>query len=221
MIDLYNYRTSNGRKASIMLEECGLNYALHIVFITAGEQDLSAFRAINPNGRRPAIIDADGPDGAPLALFESGAIVLYLAQKTGLFLPEDEKDRWIATQWLMWQMGGVGPNFGQAFHFLHQNPADASDEAIAYGRARYGGEVRRLCDVMNARLAEAAFLAGKDYSVADIATYPWIALHKWFDLDLDGLPHLRRWYGEIKAHPAVQRGMDVPTRNQMENHARS
>ena len=221
MIDLYTYRTSNGRKASIMLEECGLDYALHIVDITAGEQDSPAFRAINPNGRIPAIVDADGPDGAPLALFESGAIVLYLAQKTGLFLPEDEKDRWIATQWLMWQMGGVGPNFGQAFHFLHQNPADASDEAIAYGRARYGGEVRRLCDVMNARLAEAAFLAGKDYSVADIATYPWIALHKWFDLDLDGLPHLRRWYGEIKAHPEVHRGMDVPTRNQMENHARS
>lgn len=220
MIDLYTYRTSNGRKASIMLEECGLDYALHIVDITADEQDSPAFRAFNPNGRIPAIVDADGPRGAPLALFESGTILLYLAQKTGLFLPEDEKARWVAIQWLMWQMGGVGPNFGQAFHFLHQHPADAPDDAIAYGRARYGGEVRRLCDVMNARLAEATFLAGEDYSVADIATYPWVALHKWFDLDLDALPHLRRWYGEIKARPAVQRGMDVPTRNQMENHAR-
>lgn len=219
MIDLYTYRTSNGRKASIMLAECGLDYALHIVDITAGAQDAPAFRAINPNGRIPAIIDRDGPAGAPLALFESGAILLYLAQKTGLFLPEYEKDRWIAMQWLMWQMGGVGPNFGQAFHFLHQHPEDAPEDAIAYGRQRYGGEVRRLCDVMNARLAEAAFLAGDAYSVADIATYPWIALHKWFGLELAGLPHLRRWYDEIKARPAVQRGMDVPTRDQMEKHA--
>lgn len=202
-----------------MLAECGLDYALHIVDITAGAQDAPAFRAINPNGRIPAIIDRDGPAGAPLALFESGAILLYLAQKTGLFLPEYEKDRWIAMQWLMWQMGGVGPNFGQAFHFLHQHPEDAPEDAIAYGRQRYGGEVRRLCDVMNARLAEAAFLAGDAYSVADIATYPWIALHKWFGLELAGLPHLRRWYDEIKARPAVQRGMDVPTRDQMEKHA--
>lgn len=219
MIDLYTYRTSNGRKASIMLAECGLDYELHIVDITTGEQDGPAFRAINPNGRIPAIIDRDGPDGSELALFESGAILLYLAQKTGLFLPKDERERWIAIQWLMWQMGGVGPNFGQAFHFLHQHPEDAPDEALAYGRERYGGEVRRLCDVMNTRLAEAAFLAGDTYSVADIATFPWIALHKWFGLELAGLPHLRRWYGEIKARPAVQRGMDVPTRDQMKNHA--
>lgn len=219
MIDLYTYRTSNGRKASIMLAECGLDYTLYIVDITVGEQDAPAFRALNPNGRIPVIVDRDGPDGAPLALFESGAILLYLAQKTGLFLPDDETDRWIAIQWLMWQMGGVGPNFGQAFHFLHQHPEDAPEEAIAYGRKRYGGEVRRLCDVMNTRLAEAAYLAGDTYSVADIATYPWVALHKWFGLDLAALPHLGRWYGEIKARPAVQRGMDVPTRDQMTNHA--
>ena len=221
MIDLYTYRTSNGRKASIMLAECGLDYRLHIVDITTGEQDAPAFREINPNGRIPAIVDHDGPGGAPLALFESGAILLYLAQQTGRFLPEDEKDRWVAIQWLMWQMGGVGPNFGQAFHFLHQHPEDAPDGAIAYGRERYGGEVRRLCDVMNARLAAAAFLAGDDYSIADIATYPWIALHKWFGLDLAALPHLRRWYDEIKARPAVQRGMDVPTRDQMERHSKA
>lgn len=219
MIDLYTYRTSNGRKVSIMLAECGLDYDLHIVDITAGGQDTPAFRALNPNGRIPAIVDRDGPDGAPLTLFESGAILLYLARKTGMFLPEDEKDRWVAIQWLMWQMGGVGPNFGQAFHFLHQHPEDAPDDAIAYSRARYGGEVRRLCDVMETRLAETAFLAGEDYSVADIATYPWIALHKWFGLDLAALPHLRQWYETIKARPAVRQGMDVPTRDRMENHA--
>jgi GSH-dependent disulfide-bond oxidoreductase len=219
MIDLYTYRTSNGRKVSIMLAECGFDYTLHIVDITAGEQDVPAFRAINPNGRIPAIIDRDGPGGTPLTLFESGAILLYLAQKTGMFLPAGEKDRWRAVQWLMWQMGGVGPNFGQAFHFLHQHPEDAPDEAIAYGRERYGGEVRRLCEVMNARLAVAPFLAGEVYSVADIATFPWIALHKRFDLDLARLPHLRRWYDEIGVRPAVWRGMDVPTRDQMEEHA--
>ena len=221
MIDLYTYRTSNGRKASIMLEECGLDYALHIVDITAGEQDEAGFRAINPNGRIPAIIDHDGPAGEPLALFESGAILLYLADKTGKFLPEDEIGRWIATQWLMWQMGGVGPNFGQAFHFLHQHPADAPDATIAYGRDRYVAEVRRLCRVMDDRLAANQFLAGGDYSVADIATFPWIALHRWFDLDLAAMPHLRRWYDIVAARPAVTRGMDVPTREQMDQHAQS
>tara|TARA_R110002110_G_scaffold91586_8_gene238419 strand:+ start:372 stop:1061 length:690 start_codon:yes stop_codon:yes gene_type:complete len=221
MIDLYTYRTSNGRKVSIMLEECGLDYALHIVDITAGEQDTAVFRAINPNGRIPAIVDADGPDGMPLALFESGAILLYLAQKTGKLLPADETDRWRAIQWLMWQMGGVGPMFGQAFHFLHQHPEDAADTALAYGTERYGGEVRRLCDVMNGRLAEAEYLAGGTYSVADIGTYPWIALHKWLGLDLAALPHLRRWYDAIKTRPAVQRGMDVPTRDQIEVHAQT
>jgi len=221
MIDLYTYRTSNGRKASIMLEECGLDYTLHIVDITAGEQDAKVFRAINPNGRIPAIIDRDGPDGEPLALFESGAILLYLAGKTGRFLSSDEAGRWIATQWLIWQMGGVGPNFGQAFHYLHQHPEDAPVAAIEYGRERYVGELRRLCAVMDERLADSVFLAGADYSVADIATFPWIALHKWFDLDLAAMPHLRRWYDTIKARPAVQRGMDVPTRKQMEENAQS
>lgn len=219
MIDLYTYRTSNGRKASIMLEECGLDYTLHIVDITAGEQDAAAFRAICPNGRIPAIVDHDGPDGKALALFESGAILLYLADKTGSFLPVDAAGRWIATQWLMWQMGGIGPNFGQAFHFLHQHPADAPAEAVAYGRERYGGEVRRLCAVMDKHLADTEFLAGESYTIADIATYPWIALHKWFGLDLAAMPHLRRWYDTIKARPAVMRGMDVPTRDQMEKHA--
>mgnify|MGYP006098317753 CR=1 FL=1 len=221
MIDLYTYRTSNGRKASIMLEECGLEYALHIIDITAGAQDAPAFRAINPNGRIPAIVDQDGPEGEPLALFESGAILLYLASKTGRFLPADGGGRGIATQWLMWQMGGVGPNFGQAFHFLHQYPHDAPASAIEYGRKRYVGEVRRLCVVLEARLADSEFLAGSVYSVADIATYPWIALHKWFGVDLAAMPHLARWYDTIKVRPGIQRGMNVPTREQLEIHAQA
>lgn len=220
MIDLYTYRTSNGRKVSIMLEECGFAYDLHIVDIAAGEQDADVFRAICPNGRIPAIVDREGPGGVPLALFESGAILLYLAQKTGMFLPADERERWVAIQWLMWQMGGIGPNFGQAFHFLHQYPEDAPDDAIAYGRERYGGEVRRLCAVMDNLLADNAFLAGARYTVADIAAFPWIALHNWFGLELAAMPHLRRWYDTIKARPAVRRGMNVPTRDQMEKHAR-
>ena len=213
MIDLYTYRTSNGRKVSIMLEECGLPYATHIVDITAGDQHAPDFLAISPNGRIPAIVDPDGPAGTPLLLFESGAILLYLADKTGLFLPADEDGRWAAVEWLMWQMGGVGPSFGQAFHFLHQHPEDVPDADIVYGRDRYGGEVRRLCAVMDGRLSENAYLAGADYSVADIATFPWIALHKWFGQDLAETPHLQRWYDVIRERPAVRRGMDVPTRD--------
>jgi GST-like protein len=222
MIDLYTYRTSNGRKVSIMLEECGLAYETHIVDITAGEQDAPAFRTINPNGRIPAIVDRDGPGGKPLALFESGAVLLYLGDKSGKFVPpvDDVRGRYVAIQWLMWQMGGVGPNFGQAFHFLHQHSEGAPADAIAYGRERYGGEVRRLCSVMDARLEGARYLAGDDYGIADIATFPWVALHTWFGLDLAETPALRRWYDEIRERPAVRRGMDVPTREGMEEHAR-
>ncbi|MGB0632492.1 MAG: glutathione S-transferase family protein [Alphaproteobacteria bacterium] len=221
MIDLYTYRTSNGRKVSIMLEECGLAYETRIVDITAGEQNAPDFLAISPNGRIPAIVDADGPAGRPMPLFESGAILLYLADKTGRFLPANEDGRWTAIEWLMWQMGGVGPNFGQAFHFLHQHPDDAPQKDIVYGRDRYGGEVRRLCGVMDRRLTEHAYLAGDDYSVADIATFPWVALHKWFDLYLGETPHLQRWYDDIRERPAVRRGMDVPTRGALERHATS
>ncbi len=222
MIDLYTYRTSNGRKVSIMLEECGFPYETHIVDITAGEQDVAAFRAINPNGRIPAIVDRDGPDGRPFALFESGSILLYLADKCGMFVPpvDDVRRRYVAIQWLMWQMGGVGPIFGQAFHFLHQHPDDAPADAVAYGQKRYGGELRRLCGVMDRRLADARYLAGDEYTIADMATFPWVALHKWFDVDLAETPALRRWYDEIRQRPAVRRGMDVPTRAEMEEHAR-
>jgi len=215
MIDLYTYRTSNGRKVSIMLGECDLPYNLQIVDITAGEQDDPRFRALNPNGRIPVIVDHDGPGGAPVTIFESGAILMYLAEKTGKFLPADPEGRWKAIEWLMWQMGGVGPNFGQAFHFLHQFPKDTPDNALAYSRERYLGEVRRLCEVMDHRLANSEYLAGDDYSIADIATFPWIALHRWYDLDLAETPRLQAWYETIKARPAVRCGMDVPTREEV------
>ena len=217
MIDLYTYRTSNGRKASIMLEEIGLPYELHVVDITRGEQDAKAFRAINPNGRIPAIIDRDGPGGEPFALFESGAILMYLADKTGRLLPPADQPtaRYRVIEWLMFQMGGVGPIFGQAFHFLHQTPDDAPEDAIAYGKAHYGAEVLRLCRVMEAQLGESRFLGGDGYSIADIACFPWVALHRWFEIDLASLPNLAIWVEMIGARSAVQRGMDIPSREQL------
>lgn len=218
MIDLYTYRTSNGRKASIMLEEVGLPYRLHVVDITRGEQHASDFVAISPNGRIPAIVDPDGPEGRPYAVFESGAILLYLAEKTGQLLPAAGEARYAVIQWLMFQMGGVGPMFGQAFHFLHQAADDAPADALAYGKARYDAEVARLCGVMDRRLAQAEYLAG-DYSVADVATFPWVALRKWFGIDLDDYPHLARWFTAVGGRPAVRRGMDVPTWADIEAHA--
>jgi GST-like protein len=215
MIDFYTYRTSNGRKVSIMLEECGLTYKPHIVDITAGEQHAPDFLAISPNGRIPAIVDAEGPAGRPLAMFESGAILMYLADKTGKFIPVDDTGCWAAIEWLMWQMGGVGPNFGQAFHFLHQLHEATAPGDIAYCRERYGDEVRRLCMVMDRQLSGNAYLAGGDYSIADIANFPWIALHRWFHLDLDEMPNLRRWYDDIRERPAVLRGMDIPSREEI------
>ncbi len=210
MIELYSYRTSNGRKVSIMLEECGLDYELRTVDITVGEQNEAWFLAINPNGRIPAIIDRNGPDGRPLTLFESGAILLYLATKTDRFLPVDTKGRWVSLQWLMLQMGGVGPMFGQAFHFRHQAPASARCEDIAYGKRHYDDEVCRLCEVLDSRLSGCAYLAGEDYSIADMAVFPWIALHGWLEFELPAMPNLERWYACIRERPAVQRGMDVP-----------
>jgi len=206
MIDLYTYRTANGRKASIMLEEVGLDYRVHVIDITRDGQRAPAFLAISPNGRIPAIVDPEGPAGRPFALFESGAILMYLAEKTGTLLPRDPEDRWRAVAWLMFQMGGVGPMFGQAFHFMHQAPDDAPAGALDYGVARYRGEAVRLCGVMDRRLADNAFLAG-GYSIADVAVFPWVALHGWFGIDLAAFPHLGRWYREIKARPAVRRGM--------------
>jgi GSH-dependent disulfide-bond oxidoreductase len=204
MIELYTWTTPNGRKVSIMLEETGLSYNVHPVDIGKGEQFRPEYIAINPNSKIPAIIDSDGPGGAPLALFESGAILIYLAEKTGKLLPRDPVARLVALQWLMFQMGGVGPMFGQAHHFLRAAP-----EPVPYGIERYTKETRRLYGVLDRRLGEAAYLAG-DYSIADIATFPWVARHEWHKVELAEFPNVARWYAAIAARPAVARGMRVP-----------
>jgi len=205
VIDLYTWSTPNGRKVSILLEECALPYKVHAINIGKGEQHTPEFLAINPNNRIPAIVDSEGPGGKPLPLFESGAILIYLAEKTGKFMPRDARTRLICLQWLMFQMGGVGPMFGQAHHFLRAAP-----EQVPYGIKRYTDETRRLYGVLNKRLGEAAYLAD-EYSIADIATYPWIARHEWHQVDLADFPAVKRWYDTIGARPAVAKGMAVPT----------
>jgi len=186
----------------VMLEECGLRYRVHPVDIGKGEQFKPGFLAVSPNNRIPAIVDPDGPDGKPLPLFESGAILIYLAEKTGRFFPQ--KNKYQVLQWLMFQMGGVGPMFGQAHHFMR-----AKKDEIPYGSERYGSEAKRLYGVLEKRLSAAAYLAD-EYSIADIATYPWVARHEWHRVDLAGFPSVKRWYDSIGARPAVVRGMAVP-----------
>jgi len=205
VIDLYTWGTPNGRKVSIMLEECGLAYRAHKVDIGKGEQFREEFVAINPNSKIPAIVDYDGPEGRAMKLFESGAILVYLAAKTGQFLPLQVRGKYDALQWLMFQMGGVGPMFGQVHHFVR-----AAKEPVPYAIERYSGETRRLYAVLNRRLAHAAFLA-REYSIADIATYPWVARYEWHKTNLADFPHVKRWFDAISARPAVQRGMKVPS----------
>lgn len=204
MINLYTWGTPNGRKVSIMLEECGLPYRVQPVDITKGEQFSPGFVAINPNAKIPAIVDLAGPDGRPITLFESGAILIYLAAKTGKLLPLDERGKYAALQWLMFQMGGVGPMFGQAHHFLR-----FASERVSYAIKRYSAETARLYGVLDRRLGEAEYLAG-EYSIADIATFPWVARHEWQQIDLADYPNVRRWHETIAARPAVQRGMAIP-----------
>ena len=204
MIDLYTWKTPNGRKVSVMLEECALAYNTHAVDIGKGDQFTPQFLALNPNAKIPAITDSDGPDGKPIALFESGAILVYLAGKTGKFLPESDRGKYLALQWLMLQMGGVGPMFGQVHHFLR-----AAKEQVPYAVERYRKEKDRLYGVLDKRLGEAAYLAG-EYSIADIATYPWVARYEWHQTELKDYPNVKRWYDAISARPAVQRGMAVP-----------
>ena len=204
MIDLYTWSTPNGRKVSIMLEECGLAYRTHKVDIGKGDQFREEFVALNPNSKIPAILDYEGPNGKALKLFESGAILIYLSGKCGRFLPSGTRGKYKALQWLMFQMGGVGPMFGQTHHFLR-----AAKEPVPYAIDRYTKETRRLYAVLNRRLAHAAFLA-EEYSIADIATYPWVARHEWHKVDLAEFPHVKRWFDTISARPAVARGMAVP-----------
>jgi GSH-dependent disulfide-bond oxidoreductase len=204
MIELYTWSTPNGRKVSIMLEECALPYRVHKVDIGSNAEQFTAeYLKINPNGKIPSIVDPDGPRGEPIAMMESGAILIYLADKTGKFFPE--KSKYPVLQWLMFQMGGVGPMFGQAHHFMR-----AKKDQIPYGSERYGNEAKRLYGVMDARLRNNEFFAGNDYSIADMAIYPWAARHEWHRVELAAFPAVRRWYDAVGARPAVQRGMAVP-----------
>jgi GST-like protein len=201
VIDLYTAATPNGWKASVALEEMGLDYTVHAIDLAAGEQKLPEYLAINPNGRIPTIVDRSNGD---FAVFESGAILLYLAQKTGQFWSDDLKQQSLITQWLMFQMGGVGPMMGQANVFYRYFP-----EKIPAAINRYQTEVRRLFEVLDARLAQVEYLAG-DYSIADMAHWCWVHTHRWSGVDLEGLPHLQRWVEAIRERPAVQRGILVP-----------
>ena len=204
MIDLYSWATPNGHKIHIMLEETGLPYRVHPVDIGAGDQFKPEFLKISPNNKMPAMIDSDGPDGKPMSMFESGAMLLYLASKTGKFLPEGQRERWSTLQWLMFQMGGVGPMLGQAHHFLGYAP-----EKIPYAMQRYAKEANRLYGVMDRRLTESKFIACDEYTIADMAIMPWLRYPERQGVNLDDYPHLKKWFAGIAARPAVQRGLKV------------
>jgi GST-like protein len=201
MIDLHTAATPNGHKVSIALEELGLPYTLHVLDLTQGEQKLPAFLAINPNGRIPAIVDRAADD---FAVFESGACLIYLAEKTGQLMPADAKGRSRVLQWLMFQMGGIGPMMGQANVFFRYFP-----EKIPAVIDRYQGETKRLFRVLDGQLKDHEYLAG-DYSIADIANWAWVRTHRWSGVEMDDLPHLKRWRDAIRARPAVQRGIEAP-----------
>ena len=205
MIELYAYNTPNGRKISVALEEMGLPYAVKIIDITKGEQFDPAFLKISPNNRIPAIVDPDGQDGQPISMFESGAILIYLGEKTGRFWPAAPRPRMKVLEWLMWQMGGFGPMPGQVHHFLQvQNEADRR-----YGLERYSKETRRLYGVMDRRLAEVEFIAG-ELSIADFAILGWAWRHERHQVDLADFPSVKRWYAAMMARSGVQRGFAVP-----------
>lgn len=211
MIELYTHATPNGHKISILLEELGLPYHLHLVDLTKNEQLNPAFLAINPNNKIPAIVDSDGPEGRPITVWESGAILIYLTEKTGsALLPRKSAARYATLQWLMFQMAGVGPMFGQAGHFTLY-----AKEQVPYGIERYTNEARRLLGVLNAQLATHVWLAGDDYSIADIATFPWTNSVVRIPTigTLDSWPAVVRWRAALQARPAVRRGLDRPKRD--------
>ena len=204
MIEVYTWPTPNGHKVHVMLEECGLPYRAIPVNIGNGDQFNPEFLAISPNNKVPAIIDPDGPDGKPISLFESGAILLYLAAKTGRFMPDSVRAKYEVLQWLMFQMGGVGPMLGQAHHFRIYAP-----EKLPYAVDRYTNEAKRLYSVMNKRLGHCRYIGGPDYSIADIAVFPWLRSWKNQGIDWNDHPHLKGWFDEVAARPAVQRGCEV------------
>jgi GST-like protein len=203
-IEVFSWPTPNGHKVHIMLEECGLPYEAHPVNIGNGDQFEAGFLKISPNNKIPAITDPEGPDGKPISLFESGAILLYLAGKTGKFLPAGDRARYEVLQWLMFQMGGVGPMLGQAHHFRLYAP-----EKIGYAIARYSNEAKRLYGVIDKQLASNRFIAGNEYSIADIAIFPWLRSWENQGIVLTDYPHLKKWFDGIAARPAVQRGVKV------------
>lgn len=201
MIDLYTSITPNGHKASIMLEETGLDYEFTYVHLQKGEQKQPSFLKMNPNGRIPVIVDRENDD---FVVFESGAILIYLAEKAGKFLPTDAKKRSEVLQWLMFQMGGLGPMQGQAHVFVRYAP-----EKIPFGIQRYQDETRRLYEIYDQRLSDNEYLCG-DVSIADFATFPWVLVHKWAKVDIDDLPNLQRWLETMNARPGVQAGLQIP-----------
>ena len=204
MIDLYSWATPNGHKIHIMLEECGLSYRAHPVDIGQGDQFKAEFLALNPNHRIPAITDSAGPDGKPISLFESGAILLYLAGKTGKFVGKTDRERYTTLQWLMFQMGGVGPMLGQTHHFRNYAP-----EKIEYAINRYTNETRRLYGVMDGQLGKSPYISGRAYTIADMAIWPWLRNWQGQGQNMDDHPNLKRWYELVGKRPAVQRGVQV------------
>jgi GST-like protein len=204
MIDAYTWKTSNGRKVTIMLEEIQIPYRLHPIDIGKDDQFKPEYVKLNPNSKIPTIVDQDGPGGKPFRIIESGAILMYLAEKTGKLMPKETRARYEVIQWVMFQMGGVGPNFGQMHHFNR-----AAKEKVPYALNRFGTEVKRLYGVLNSRLAEGPYLAG-DYSIADICTYPWVVRYEWQNVNLNEFPNVKRWYDAISARPAVQKGLELP-----------
>ena len=204
-IDLYTWKTSNGKKATIMMEECELEYKIHPIDISTDVQFSEDFVKVNPNSKIPAIVDPDGPNGRPFTVIESGAILMYLAEKTGLFLPVEMQRKYEVIQWVMFQMGGIGPIFGQVHHFKR-----AAKEKVPYAINRYFNECRRLYGVLDSRLEGREYIANDEVSIADFCTIPWVFRHDWQEIDLDEFRNVKRWYDNMMQRPALTRGMNLP-----------
>ena len=204
-IDLYTWKTSNGKKATIMMEECELEYKIHPIDISTDVQFSEDFVKVNPNSKIPAIVDPDGPNGRPFTVIESGAILMYLAEKTGLFLPVEMQRKYEVIQWVMFQMGGIGPIFGQVHHFKR-----AAKEKVPYAINRYFKECRRLYGVLDSRLEGREYIANNEVSIADFCTVPWVFRHDWQEIDLDEFKNVKRWYDNMMQRPALTRGMNLP-----------
>ena len=204
-IDLYTWKTSNGKKATIMMEECELEYKIHPIDISTDIQFSEDFVKVNPNSKIPAIVDPDGPNGRPFTVIESGAILMYLAEKTGLFLPREMQQKYEVILWVMFQMGGIGPIFGQVHHFKR-----AAKEKVPYAINRYFKECRRLYGVLDSRLAGREYIANDEVSIADFCTVPWVFRHDWQEIDLDEFKNVKRWYDNMMQRPALTRGMNLP-----------